>query len=59
MEPLVINLHSQFQLMRAQMDGLNEAIEPRKLVQHFVLEFVISVWQCGRHCDVSWSGFQL
>lgn len=44
MEPLVINLHSQFQLMRAQMDGLNEAIEPRKLVQHLgVLEFVISV----------------
>lgn len=43
MEPPVINLYSQFQLMRAQMDGLNEAIEPRKLVQHFVLECVISV----------------
>lgn len=40
MESPVINLYNQFQLIRAQMDGLNESIEPRKLLQHFFL----TVW---------------
>lgn len=52
MESPMTNLYNQFHLMRAQMDGLSESIEPRKLLQLFVLEFVPSVWRCGRHCDV-------
>lgn len=31
MESPVMNLYNQFQLLRAQVDGLNESIEPRKL----------------------------
>ncbi|CAG01858.1 unnamed protein product, partial [Tetraodon nigroviridis] len=31
MESPVINLYSQFQLLRAQMDGLNESVEPQFL----------------------------
>lgn len=27
-----MNLYNQFQLLRAQVDGLNESIEPRKLL---------------------------
>ncbi|XP_042262105.1 rac GTPase-activating protein 1-like [Thunnus maccoyii] len=31
MEPSVVNLYNQFQTLRAQMDGLNESIEPQFL----------------------------
>lgn len=45
MEPPVINLSSQFQLMRAQMEGLKEGIETRKLVQHFgICDLCLTVW---------------
>lgn len=42
MEPSVVNLYNQFQSLRAQVDGLNEGIEPRKLFPHFVLVFATS-----------------
>lgn len=47
MESPVINLYNQFQLMRAQMDGLNESVEPRELLRHLILEFIhlcLTVW---------------
>lgn len=31
MESPVLNLHNLFQKLRAQVDGLNDSIEPRKL----------------------------
>lgn len=34
-----MNLYNQFQLLRAQVDGLNEGIEPRKLLPFLVLVF--------------------
>lgn len=43
MESPVMNLYNQFQLLRAQVDGLNESIEPRKLLPRFALLFATSV----------------
>lgn len=42
MESSVVNLYNQFQSLRAQVDGLNEGIEPRKLFPHVVLVFATS-----------------
>lgn len=40
MEASVVNLYNQFQSLRAQVDGLNEGIEPRKLFTNFASVFV-------------------
>lgn len=37
MEPSVMNLYNQFESLRAQVDGLNESIEPRKSFLLFVV----------------------
>lgn len=37
MESPVMNLYNQFQLLRAQVDVLNESIEPRKLLPRFAI----------------------
>lgn len=39
MESSVMNLNNQFQSLRAQVEALNESVEPRKLFPHIVLGF--------------------
>ncbi len=46
MESSVVNLYNQFQSLRAQMDGLTEGIEPRKLFPHLVLVFATLLEAC-------------
>ena len=46
MESPVVNLYDQFQSLRAQVDGLNEGIEPRKLIPHFVSVFATFLEAC-------------
>lgn len=48
MESAAGNLYNQFQSLRAQVDGLNEGIEPRKLFSHLVVVLAI----CSRICEV-------
>lgn len=43
MEAPVLNLYNQFQSLRAQVEGLNESIEPRKLFPHKTLAFATSL----------------
>ncbi len=46
MESSLVNLLNEFQSLTAQMEGLNEGIEPRKLFPHIVLVFVTSLESC-------------
>lgn len=43
MESPVVNLYNQFQSLRAQVDCLNEGIEPRELFSQPVAVFCLSV----------------
>lgn len=43
MESSVLNLYNRFQSLGAQVDSINEGIEPRKLFPHFVLVFATSL----------------
>lgn len=51
MELSAVNLYNQFESLRAQVDGLNESIEPRKLISYVALVLVTFVeafqWNSG------------
>lgn len=52
MERSAVNLYNQFESLRAQVDCLNESIEPRKLFPRAVLVFVTCLEACPRKCGV-------